>query len=223
MDGWLPLRFHLLFVFLAMTAGWISTFSELGMKSSSWLRFSFNRIAIGLCTLSIVYEEYDLLALTGLQAMILTIVACVFAVELGETARRNCYDVADVYHHILGILGIVYLICNQTCGGMMIRLLLDITTHWMSALRGPLNRRNLSLYLGEKIYWTYFVLVRFLWYPNILFQTVWVSQDYALKAILSVWLIFSFGFHVVMFKSQFELRTFSRFRHVRAIAKGRKR
>lgn len=212
------LEFHLTAVGLAFLFGWAATFSDLSQKSSRWTVYIINRIVALLCVASITFEPNDLVALSVFQTLILTIVSCTFAIELGETVRLRCYGIFDVYHHILGLFGTALLVHNNICGGMMVRLYLDITTHWMLSLRGPLNRRDVSLYLGDKLYWTYFICVRFIWYPVILCKTLWQisSQDYVLKLVLTTWLLFSFGYHITMFKDQFQLRTYLRLRPIRS-------
>jgi len=199
---------HLLTVFLALTLGWASTYSALGDRVRRFTVHWFNRAVVVLCLWSMIFEGGDLLALTLLQVCSLTMISCAFALELGEHFRMGTFDASTVFHHALGIVGTACLVWNGSCGGMMMRLYLDITTHWVAAIRGSLNRRDVSLYIGDKLYWIYFFLIRFCWYPLVLLQTAWLTPSLYLKSILLIWLLFSLVFHAQIVKTQFYAHSF---------------
>jgi hypothetical protein len=122
-------------------------------------------IVLFLCFWSI-YSDRDsladdlLLRVTPLQSIILLVVACTFLFELGLMVVRPHHQIDRDFlaHHLFGLAGIWYQLHYNIGGGMMIRLLLDVTTDFAQAGRTYLNLRRMGA--GEVPFLVVFILVR---------------------------------------------------------------
>lgn len=201
-------------------------------------------VVLLLCVYSLLYEDIPLsslsaerersassvlLLMTPLQTIILILVASVFTFEVGLHIRLTCqpkhiqrFQEARtnvnkmIIHHVLGWIGIAYMIHIGYGGGLMVRLLLDVITDFFAEACGELNAR-LKNFTGDKIYWIVFILVRMVWYPYVLSNAIYACYTLPLSAsgatlyqtqflwfcMLCVWFIFSTIYHITWIKNDF--------------------
>lgn len=150
----------------------------------------------------------SLLALTPLQLAVQAAMCALFAAELGTATllsfghnraagqakvRPHTLTPPVWAHHMLGLVGCVFLVrkrqsqavmsCADGCGaellgGMMVRLLLDVSTDLPGTLRVVFGLHSLLAAKMERItFWSMFLGIRVVWYHAVLIQTCWTVAN----------------------------------------------
>ena len=167
------------------------------------------------CITSIYFDDSnDLLSLINYHCITFCIVASAYAYDINFLLKNKIHFLdPEIMHHIVGWIGLCYMICMEIGGGMTVRLLCDgfttLTLQIMDKCEfGYQNKYLWMLKHLEIIFWIQFFLIRIEWYNYICIQSLlqcghsdW--NHIIFKLFVTSWWIFANIYHYIMFRDDF--------------------
>jgi hypothetical protein len=205
------------------------THNGLWLRSKELFQCVLIILVIILCSASILFQTNSsdpqyLLSFTPLHSFILFVVSFIYVVELGLFVAAPHLKIS-LTHHILGTMGLCYLISREILGALMVRLLLDAATDLFFALENWLNVscRQYLYRAGDKLTFFSFLSIRIIYYPCVLCSGIYQfwqylsrkndEENFILFFMLLLWFLFSMIYHVQGLKQHYNYYTLTVWRN----------
>ena len=182
-----------------------------------YLKLSHNMYVSITILLSCIFAMFmdnnqDLLSLINYHCFTFCLVGSAYLYDLNFLLEMHS---SDIIHHIVGWIGLCFMIIMEIGGGFIVRLLIDGFTTLIAQIQDyqddNYNNNKFKIIpsnILNKLYWSFFIIIRIEWYNFICFQAFLQcdnnkNNQLIFKYFIVIWCLFANYYHYQLFLTGF--------------------